>query len=181
MSTPLIAPEHSPKAITIGMISCELMPAGTSTAAISTVMNPASGPTDRSMPPLPDRIGKVTAIAVSTVGHSTAMDAAQLCWDRNCGWTIALAMNSTTSSDTGTTRELLRCASCRTAGADRAGGRTWRGSTLAIGACLAGPWLPGAGLMLVAEHRGHDVGVRRRLGWQHRYDTCFVEHRDLVV
>ena len=98
----MIAPAARPNKITMGMTTCEVIPAGTSTAAISTVMNPASGPTDRSMPPLPERIGRVTAIAVSTSGHSTAIDAAQLCWDRNCGWTIALAMNSTTSRASGT-------------------------------------------------------------------------------
>src|SRR5580698_412035 len=85
-STPLMAPDSNPNTTTMGItVSGDVIPAGTSTVEISTVMNPASGPTDRSIPPLPDKTGSVIAIAVSTVGHSTDMDVAQLCCARQIG------------------------------------------------------------------------------------------------
>jgi hypothetical protein len=46
---------------------------------------------------------------------------------------------------------LFRCRTCRIAGMGGAGIRTLAGTTLATGT---------AAVLVVAEHRGHDVGIR---------------------
>jgi hypothetical protein len=57
-SQPLAAPTAMPTASRIGTAAmARSSPAGISATTTSTLMKPISGPIERSMPPLPERIG----------------------------------------------------------------------------------------------------------------------------
>ena len=66
---PLRRPERTPTASDAPMIETGSdHPFGTSTAATSALTRPASGPTERSMPPSPESTGAVCAIAMTMNG-----------------------------------------------------------------------------------------------------------------
>ena len=100
---PLRRPERTPTASDAPMTETGSdHPFGTSTAATSALTRPASGPTERSMPPSPESTGAVCAIAMMMKGTAPTTRPFQLLGSVKALLAIALRMrNATRAPSTG--------------------------------------------------------------------------------
>jgi hypothetical protein len=95
-SRPLTRPEAMPIAMVMATtVKGPSSPLGSSQATMMALVRPARGPTERSIPPLPESTGAACAMAVRTKGVAAASTEAQFAGSMKEGLAAALRATST--------------------------------------------------------------------------------------